>query len=401
MNIVVLTNYKLSDKKGAAYSRIKAYQKALEQKSIFHVVESDVFKNRNSDYSFFTDEDDIKYINDSSKKLSLVYRVFLVYFDLLNSFKANEYIRKNFNNQDTKILVYSSHFFLLLFAIFYLGKLKGFKIIIEKNELEIGIVQSSSLPQSLKLSFLFLFILPIRWIFALLSDIIILFADKIIVISTKLERLYKFSKNAYRVPIIVDNERFNFQSSKNKNEFIFIGAITRHKDGLFELVNAIGNYKNQFKFNFTINIIGDGNRNVINKLNSLINKYDLSEKIRILPSISSSSIPEILNKAQFGFLIRKKTMQNHYGFSTKLGEYLSAGLFVITTDVSDNSLYLKNKDGCFFIEKVDSFSIFKAFEYCCNLSPDKLNDIDLENRSIAKEYFSIDSHRITLFKVFS
>jgi len=401
LNIVVLTNYKLSEKKGAAYTRIKAYQTALNNKFILYVVESDIFKNNSNKYSFITSDDEIKYIKSHPRQFSLIYRVLFIYFDFINSFKANEYIRKNFNNKETKILVYSSHFFLLLFAIFYLGKLKGFKIIVEKNEVEIGIIQSDSLPQGLKLSLLLLFILPIRWIFALLSDIIILFADKIIVISSQLERLYKFSNNVYRVPIIVDNERFNFQSSKIKNEFIFAGAITRNKDGLFELVNAVGIYKNQFKSNFTINIIGDGNRNILNQLNNLIIKHNLSKQVRIFPSISSSAIPEILNKAQFGFLIRKKTLQNHYGFSTKLGEYLSAGLFVITTDVSDNRLYLKNIDNCFFLEKVDSLSIFKAIDYCCQLLPSRLKDIELENKSIAKKYFSIGSHHVTLSKIFS
>jgi glycosyltransferase involved in cell wall biosynthesis len=401
LNIVVLTNYKLSEKKGAAYSRIKAYQTALKNKFIFYVVEFDTFKNQNNKHSFITCDDGIKYIKSTPKRFSLIYRVLFVYFDFINSLKANKYIKNNFNNNETKVLVYSSHFFLLFYAIFYLGKLKGFKIIVEKNEIEIGIIQSNLLPQSLKFSFLLFFILPIRWIFALLSDMIIFFAYKIIVISSKLERLYKFSNNLYRVPIIVDSERFNFQSPKIKNEFIFAGSITRNKDGLFELVNAVGIYKNQFKSDFIINIIGDGNRSVLIQLNNLILKHNLSNHVRLLPSMSSSDIPEILNKAQFGFLIRKKTLQNHFGFSTKLGEYLSAGLFVITTDVSDNRLYLKNLDNCFFMEKVDSLSIFKAINYCCKILPSRLKEIELENKLIAKKYFSIDSHHSTLLKIFS
>ena len=55
-------------------------------------------------------------------------------------------------------------------------------------------------------------------------------------------------------------------------------------------------------------------------------------------------MPQVLKNAKILALARPQSLQNTYGFPTKLGEYLLTGNPVVITRVGDIPLFLKDKE---------------------------------------------------------
>ncbi|PHR45582.1 MAG: hypothetical protein COA32_13070 [Fluviicola sp.] len=403
MKVIVLTNYSLSSRKGAAYSRIFAYSDALKSNMNFEVIELDRFiKKRPQPSDLKRNENDgMSYLTNNKSGQNKLYKVVFSMFDFISAFKTVNFINKNYNPSESRILLYSSNFFLFFFSIFYLGKLNKYKIIIEKNEIEIGKVQNLYIP-SFPYSVLFICLWPIKWILALFIDLMVYLSDGVIVISTNLERKYSSKKNVWRIPILVNLKRFNKRKDiNNKENFIYMGAITHKKDALFKTIEAIVLSKHKLSANFSFEIIGDGNKKVLNELKALILKLGLKDIVKIKPSIPSEKVSEVLMSSNFGMLIRENNKQNKYGFSTKLAEYVAAGLFVISSNTSDNLLFLDHMENSFIVDPEKKKTISEAFIYCSNMSDQELNKINERNYSIAQKKFNAEKYRSVLLKVFN
>lgn len=403
MKVIVVTNYLLSSRKGAAYSRILAYSDALKQNVDFDVIELDRFvkKNPHSSNLERNEIDDITYLTNGISNQSKLYKVFFSMFDFISAFKTVKFISKNYTSSESRILLYSSNFFLFFFSIFHLGKIKKFNVIVEKNESEIGIVQNLTMPRFPN-SLIFISLWPLRWLFAAMNDLMVYLSNGVIVISSSLESKYRRKKSVWRIPILVDVDRFSNRKKKdNKCHFIYMGAITKKKDALFKIVEAIGLSKNKLPSNFIFEIIGDGNKNILNELESYILKFELRDFVKIRPSISYDKVPEFLMNSNFGMLIRENNLQNKYGFSTKLGEYLAAGLFVISSDTSDNLMFLNHKENSYIVKTKEINSIADAINYCSNISDSELNAISNRNYELVQKSFSSKNYRKTLLNIFS
>ena len=77
-------------------------------------------------------------------------------------------------------------------------------------------------------------------------------------------------------------------------------------------------------------------------LNLLTDKFMLRDKVFYKGNIDPDDLAHEFSNYNLLILPRPLIPQTKYGFSTKLSEYLTSGVPVLVTDVSDNALYIKD-----------------------------------------------------------
>src|SRR5690554_3521416 len=173
--------------------------------------------------------------------------------------------------------------------------------------------------------------------------------DGLVCISKNIENYYKvYNKNTINIPILsnsdlpyVNNCTYGYN---NYRPFLigFTGSVHMGKENLLVFFEGIKKLVNK-GFSIKVNLFGE----IYNKekILKIVNNNGLEEVIKYHGCVDKKNIPYILTQQDLLVLPRAETKQNKYGFSTKLSEYLTSGVPVLITDVSDNLEYLKpNKD---------------------------------------------------------
>lgn len=404
-NVLIVTDYALHQKSGAAYARMECYRKALGEQFSFYALEMDQFYTSRQEIEFESDNpDSIFFISLPELKRGFFYRNFLKLFDFVRPIRLVKQIKKNYHKEDTFILLYSSHFLLFIITIIYLKKIYKFEIVVEKNELEISIILNSYIPLHIK-SLTFLLLFPIKFILALFTDLAVILASKVIVISANLKELYRFCPNLYKIPILVNMDRFKKSTFKKYEKadvvkFVYLGFFTKKKDSIFDIFQSINRIKNIILNEAVFYFIGDGSKKIKKMMHKYINDNALQELIKIKSSVISYEVPKELCQYHVALLIRNKNLQTKYGFATKIGEYLAAGLPVLTNDVSDNALYLKDNDDSFFIKTLTIEEISSKIEAVISLK-DGLNEMRQKAITTAKSNFDSLKYQEQLRGIFS
>lgn len=400
-NIIILTDYQLQTKRGAAYSRMRCYQKALGSDDIFTCLSLSQFFTGKAPNEINI-ENEISFPSFKCKYNGYLYRNFLLLFDFVRPLKIINYVKRNFAKEETCIVLYSSHFFLFLLTLLSLKVFSNYKVIVEKNEIEIGIILNLPLPKSYFI-IPFLILYPLKLLFAFFIDILTFFSSTIIVISSRLKKLYRLHPNTIHIPILVDLKRFEnlqFNSATPLIKFIYLGTLTKKKDALFEIISAINVKKSFLKNKVEFNFTGDSNSTIKEKLLKSIVKNNLRQCIKLNNPILSSAVPEELAKYDVAILLRSKNLQTNYGLATKLGEYLAAGLPVLTNNISDHKEFLNDGVDSFLVNKITKEEIHKTIEKIIN-SKEKLPTMKLSAQKTAEKYFGVDKHKKTIIKTFS
>jgi glycosyltransferase involved in cell wall biosynthesis len=126
--------------------------------------------------------------------------------------------------------------------------------------------------------------------------------------------------------------------------------------------------------------------------NSSIEKYkdmlndlgDIGHNYNVIP-LNSEQVPIYLPASDFGFLLRSDSPVNIVSSPTKFGEYLAAGLSVITTPYSGDAAEITSKYECgFIINDDDVFNIGELMSYIV-LSVENRENIFEKNRVLAVE----------------
>lgn len=399
--ILILSEYVLPQLNGPSSERIKCYSKALPNIDFILLNPDITYKNESVNHRNGA-HPNIFFVEGIFKKNGYFYRNTFKYFDFYRAYSICAFISTNFKKDQVKIVLYSSLFPLYIWVILLLKRRKKFTIIIEKNELETGIVKNIPLALYSGLFFLPIF-LPLRYIGALLADFLTGKAHKIIAISTRIKNKYQRKTNCYLVPLLVNSERFKLVHHNQTNstiKFIYLGYITENKDGIGELLRAVGQIKNRLT-NFHLDIIGDGSKSYLKKVNSYIDENNLSFFVSIKQSIASSEVPSVLSNYDFALLVREKNTQTQYGFSTKLGEYLAAGLPVIFTDVSDNLLYLKDGVHGYSVPFPLKSNLVNIMEKAVHTNYNKLVEMKDNARRLAIEKFDLKNYTDKLKEIFA
>jgi glycosyltransferase involved in cell wall biosynthesis len=389
-DLYILTDFDFSYRNSAAYSRMLNYATLYTRNERSKCYISNIgadYVNRKKIYEgVFIDNPGVK------TPLNKLYRIFKTH---INFAEVLKYLRISFkfanNNSPSKVfLVHTGGFSMTLMALLYLKVIKKSKVIYEKNEIVIGIALNTEFSGIFNyIPIRYFFKLPII-IFSILVDVFTIFYSGIIVISTRLEKLYKhFNIKTQLIPILVSDEFFKIEEPKKHNGGVLIfsstGGILPKKEGIEEFLLILNKLK-AHEIEFQYNIYGDAPSKFLSKFLKKISDLNLEENVSIKGYIPHDEIKNVLTSSDFLVLTRPKNIQNNFGFSTKLAEFLASGKPVILTDISDNCKYLTDKVNSIFIDFNDiNSSVSKIIKLTENKS--SLVEIGIAAREKTKEFF--------------
>jgi len=183
--------------------------------------------------------------------------------------------------------------------------------------------------------------------------------DGLVVISTNIEKYFKkYNNNLLRVPILSDASEKILSTpptfgEEDKFLICFTGMISLKKEGFDLLFKALSQVKLRFN-NLELHLYGPISKHGKDiLLNVLPLKYGIKENIIYHGIVNRLNIIKEMQKNHLLILPRPLDLQTKYGFSTKLSEYLISGIPVLVTDVSDNSLYIKDGVNGFIVKPGD------------------------------------------------
>lgn len=213
--------------------------------------------------------------------------------------------------------------------------------------------------------------------------------DGVIAISTFLEQHYKkFTDNVVRIPTILDVDKVPCNlvaSCGTEINLLFAGSFAKTKDSLRQYISAVykmGDEGARFRFN----VYGVKEDALIQHVgNDLYNA--MKGRIRCYGYVPQTEINSIYQRNDFGVFFRPHIWSSDAGFSTKLGEGMSAGTPFIVNDTSDISMYIKSGESGFVIKDESEAGIITVLKQVLSLSKDERSKMRAAARTVAKEYF--------------
>ncbi len=401
--LIILTDFDLDTSTGPGFSRILCYAKALKKENVFFRIYSTRYRYKNG----FVDikiKDNVYVIKGNHNlKYKTTFEDFH-FFKMIKHFRSVERISENINFKNRKTyFLYHSTLSSTLIGLIYFRLIKQRRIFIEKNELKSAIIinfptQSNSLLKRVGLTLIKMILLAP----SLMTDILPVFFNGIIVISTRFSRLYKkFNRNLIKVPIMVipyeTKKNYNSKLTKPHESFTigYFGTISEKKDGLFSLVKAVLAIDGK---NIVLKIYGGGNKYQIQILESIANE---NPSINYYGLIESRLVVDKISECDLLAFPRPRNIQTNFGFSTKLGEFLISEVPVLTSDVSDNACYLIDNENAFMLKSGRSISIenlTQRLKHILDIDTAEMIRIGRAGHKTAKEFFTPAKYSSALSK---
>lgn len=182
----------------------------------------------------------------------------------------------------------------------------------------------------------------------------------LVVISTNIERYFsRYNKRLLKIPILSDTTSISTVSppifaTGGNFSICFTGIIALKKEGFDIFYEALYRLKSKYK-NFELHLYGPINKNTKKLLlNDIPEKFGIKDNVFYHGFIDQKNIINEMRKYHLLILPRPLNMQTHFGFSTKLSEYMVSGVPVLVTDVSDNGLYIKDGYNGFIVKPGDA-----------------------------------------------
>jgi glycosyltransferase involved in cell wall biosynthesis len=400
--VVFLTSVDLYNFSGPSHTRILCYARSIASKGV-PVVLTSLLNNFEKDEKMLTFEDEIfilgserKGKSDSNKTLPVIKE--------FNFISVQKYLI-NLNSrfplpQDATYLLFPNNFALTIITIFYLRIFKRNLVFIEKNELHTGVALNLQSPSGVKMILYYVgFLLQV--VLSVLNDFFEIFFDGMICISSRMFKLYRrFYKDIILIPILADTSSQEYQiTGKSKTAFFkigYTGTITEKRDGIFTLLKAIY-LLSKDNYQIECNLYGSITKSNHIKINYLIKKYQLNGKVRYYGNYNADLIKRIQSNQDLLILPRPANLQTNYGFSTKLAEYLSSAVPVLSTDHSDVSDFIKDGVNGFLLYNFNPVQLKNKIVEILN-KRNILSGIGEKGRETAIAYFDFTVYSTKLFQ---
>jgi glycosyltransferase involved in cell wall biosynthesis len=308
--------------------------------------------------------------------------------------KLNRFSREN-EGTDTFILYPYPFIFLELFSALYFILIRKNIVYYELNEVR-KYASDYHAPYSLKRILYSLKKLKNKTAFALLDKLLPFFKG-LICISTNIERYgRRFNKNTYRIPILTDPNIVIFNSEKEyavKGSFNigFSGSILPSKENLVSFVNVFNRIvenKHDIRFNLCGSIKPEDHE--------LIESMDLHNRINYHGNLDKNELSAFLSQQDLLILPRGFSLQNKYGFSTKLSDYLNHKKVILVTDISDNKLFIEDGINGFVVPPDSENMMFEKLQYIIDNFEMFKEDIIANAHKTSKEKFDYRLYKSTL-----
>lgn len=269
-----------------------------------------------------------------------------------------------------------------------------YKLFCDINELRRAILHNIIFSKNIIALIYQLINYPLLFIKYYIVELLTIFYDGIICISTNIERYFKkYNNKTLRVPILSDilgysfNPGIDYKRSENF-QIGFAGSISLRKEGFDDFYKTLSFVKLKFD-RIQLHLYGPISKNEKKLiLSELPEKYKIKENIIYHGIINQDMLMNEIRKCHLLVLPRPLTPQTKHGFSTKLSQYLVSGVPILVTDVSDNSLYIKDGYNGFIVEPGDYKKMAKKIIYIIS-NYNSIKDIISKNAYLtAKRYFN-------------
>jgi glycosyltransferase involved in cell wall biosynthesis len=186
-------------------------------------------------------------------------------------------------------------------------------------------------------------------------------------ISTNIQTYFeKWNSNTLRIPILSNNNGLSYRkkgySGKEPFRICLAGSISIAKENMLEFVDAVSEVVNA-KYEIEINLYGPVSGNDLEILKEYAYSKNHKNLINYRGLINHRDLNKVLQEQHLLVLPRGNNLQNYYGFSTKLSEYLITGVPCLITDVSDNALYVKDGVNGFVVPPNDVVAMANKIRY--------------------------------------
>ncbi len=402
--IIILSDQRLDKKQGAAYTRILNYARMLTYKNNCEVLLCSFQLSANLDNSEKISEN--IYILGNRDNFAVIRRdKFLNFF--FNPYYIIQFfrmLRQVIGNDKIIWIIYPSLLLNNIISLFHIKFIRKEKIFCEKNELKTGIVLNYNLPVRLSKRVIYFLFFPFIFMGAWLNDRTVIFYDGLVVISNNIKRwTKKYNKRTIRIPIITDFENFGSLSDTKINKWYkpkfrigFFGAISNKKEGISDFILSMKLLVDK-NLNIELNLFGELDIKNKQQLDKIISTNRLSSVVVYHGNIDHGLSLKNMQEQDLLILTRPLNKQNHYGFSTKLAEYLASGTPVLVTAVSDNSIYIKDNINGFIIEPGNKKLLAEKLMKILSMNSEELKKIGLRGKLLAKQTFDYNNYSELLY----
>lgn len=162
----------------------------------------------------------------------------------------------------------------------------------------------------------------------------------VLVISTRIEKNVKKSKSKVSIfPVMADTKRFQVSVSFDPFTFGYLGSFGI-KDGIPWMLEAFAEVSNSYP-DARLKLMGYCEN--YERISRRVLQLGLQGKVELTGPLKYDDIPFELASCGTLLLTRIDTEYAHFGFPTKLAEYLCVGRPVIASQVGDMELWVKHE----------------------------------------------------------
>lgn len=194
-------------------------------------------------------------------------------------------------------------------------------------------------------------------------------------------------KRVHVINMVVDENRFSGLQKQHVDipYIAYCGNASNTKDGVDDLIRAFAIVSTKHD-NIRLRIIGpkpaEGSIN-----DNLVKDLNIADRVDFIGCVPPAAMPQLLVDAQIVALARPASLQNKYGFPTKMGEYLLSGNPVCVTAVGDIPLFLTHQLTA-MISPCGNYKAFaKNLEWCLE-NPEEARQMGLRGREVALRNFN-------------
>ena len=401
-SLFILSSDKLYNENSAGAARMMNYAKALANEGVNVYFCSSALEYRFKDDKTIKIKENIYYlgVERTKKRNKILNKLFSIYYTILYLNKVNKKIKSL--KSHVVIYIYPSldQYFIFLTLILYKFCFK-YKVYIEINELRSVTLIHWTYSQNKLKKIYESYNLFFKKIHFKILEKLTKYYDGLIVISTNLEKYFSdHNSNIIRIPILADIEQgYHFPDKYDyHSEFkiSFFGMIAYQKEGFLLLYQALKELKKTYP-NFVLNLYGSikpNEKELI--LNSLPQELGIKDNIQYFKPITHNQVLIEMQKNHLLILPRPKTLQNHYGFSTKLSEYMASGIPFLVTDVSDNNFYIRDNYNGFIIPPDDKNALLQKLIFIISNYNSFKDEVTKNAFETAKEFFHYNLYSLKI-----
>jgi glycosyltransferase involved in cell wall biosynthesis len=196
-------------------------------------------------------------------------------------------------------------------------------------------------------------------------------ADGVLCISHYLINFYKSRGISERklllVPSTVDPHRFSQPLSKPvQYPYIgYFGGLTFYRDNVDLLIKAFDQFS---KPNSNAHLIlgGIGTDEERKQIEDLIRELNLQSKVQLLDYLSREDILHYIVNANILVMVRKNNFYTEVSYPSKLTEFLASSKPVISVNVGEIPLYLKDSSDVFLVEPENIEALAQKLDFVWN-----------------------------------